>query len=195
MIATKKSIPHQILPSFPTKILENISVQIHVNNRPIRLTAAFNPRFTAHFLNDINKITNSDADYFILGDLNALHTSWHCLRNNSAGNSLYGHQLQNDYYIYTPNSFTRFGQRTTYVQPSVVDILLTNSALNLSPNLTHLGILPSDHVSFSFEIFGMFEERVYRIPLYNRANWNAIREWVDLELPSIDSKTLTHDNI
>lgn len=195
LIAIKYSIPHQLISSYSTTVLENVSLKLQINNRPVRFTAAYNPRFSSSFLNDIKKITTDDGDFFIFGDLNALHTSWHCIRNNSAGNCLYNHQLQSNFYIHAPNSFTRFGQRTSFVQPSVVDILLTNSSLQISNIRSHPGILPSDHVPISCDIFGSVEENIIKIPQYNRANWDEIRNWVDCKLECLHSVEITTNNI
>ena len=52
-------------------------------------------------------------DYFIFGDLNARHTSWNCMQNNTAGIALFKHQLSSNYYIYFTSSFTRFSQNVT----------------------------------------------------------------------------------
>ena len=94
-------------------------------------------------------IIRSSNDYFIFGDHNARHTSWNCSTNNTAGDSLYLHQSNSQYYIFSPHSFTRFGQSANPTQPSVLD-LLTNSNLYFSQLETHQELFNSDHTPITY---------------------------------------------
>ena len=146
MIAIKNTIPHERISKYPIAKVENLSVIVNINNRPIRFTSVYCPNYTNDFINDINILTTAKNDYFIFGDLNAQHTSWNCFQNNTAGNKLFNHQISSHYYIYSPNSFTRFGQTSSPTPPSVVDLLLTNSNLDFSQLEIHPEILNSDHI-------------------------------------------------
>lgn len=197
LIGIKKSIPHQFISSIPTINIENVSIIIFINNRPIRFTSAYSPKYNNSFINDINLITDQISEYFVFGDLNARHTSWNCPNNNTAGNMLYNHQLNSNYYIHYPHSFTRFGQRSSYTQPSVIDLLLTNSNLNISSIDTHPGLLHSDHVPITCQIYGSITETTKLIPMYNRANWREINVFVDTEIQrnNLLSVSLNETNI
>lgn len=197
LIAIKASIPHQLIPNIATASIENVSIAILVNNRPIRLTSAYCPQYTKTFVDDINKITSSSSEFFVFGDFNAHHTSWNCVKDNTAGRKLYSHQLISGYYIHSSNSFTRFGQRSTHTQPSVVDLLLTNSSLNVSPLETHPGLLNSDHVPITCQIYGSYMETKTLITLYNKANWTEISKWVDKEFRknNLPAAIITESNI
>ena len=81
--------------------------------------------------------------------------------------------MSSHYYIYSPNSFTRFGQTSSPPRPSVVD-LLTNSNLVFSQQETHPEILNSDHMPITCTIFGSLIENCIKIPLYGKANWKEI---------------------
>ena len=118
LIAIKKSIPHERISKFPTAKVENVSIIVTINNRPIRFTSVYCANYTNDFLNDLNILTTATTDYFIFGDLNAHHTNWNCFRNNTAGNKLFNHQMSSHYYIYSPNSFTCFGQTSRPTRPS-----------------------------------------------------------------------------
>lgn len=78
MIGIKRNIPHQRITKFATKTIENVSIEINVNNLPLRITSAYCPKFTNHFYNDLEIITTTGTDFFIFGDFNAHHTNWHC---------------------------------------------------------------------------------------------------------------------
>lgn len=88
-------------------------------------------------------------------------------------------QIASNYFIYYRSSFTRFGENFTPVQPSVVDIVITNTSLHLSPIETHPEMLYSDHVPISCHIFGSSIINVSEIPQYKSADWNSIKRWVD----------------
>ena len=140
----KKSIPHEPISKYPTAKVENVSIIVTINKR---FTSVYCANYTNNFLNDLNILTTATTDYIIFGDLNAHHTNWNCFRNNTAGMmiELFNHQMSSHYYIYSPNSFTRFGQTSSPTPPSVVDLLLTNSNLDLSQRETHPEILNSDY--------------------------------------------------
>lgn len=197
LIAIKNTIQHQYVSTISTANIENVSIIIYINNRPIRFTSAYCPRYSSSFIDDINKITSTTSEFFIFGDFNAHHTSWNCQGNNTAGRKLYSHQLSSSYYIHSSSTFTRFGQRSTTTQASVIDLLLTNSTLNISRIETHPGLLNSDHVPVTCQIYGSIVQRKALVPLYHLANWKAINKWVDNEIRrnSLSSAIITESNI
>lgn len=65
-ICIKKSIKHKLLTPANTSVIENISIQLSINNRPIMLTCAYSP-----FTSDINKFTPTNREFILIGDLNA----------------------------------------------------------------------------------------------------------------------------
>lgn len=195
LIAIRNSIPHKRILKFPTTKIENVSISVEINGRPIRFTSAYNPKNTPKLWDDLSKITNSYSDFFIFGDFNAHHTTWNCFNNNSAGTCLYNHQVQSNYYVCFPNDFTRFGQGAQPTRPSVIDILLTNSTLNMSSIETLPGLLNSDHVPIVCEIFGSVMEHKMLVPLYHLANWNSINNWVDNKIRCLEDVNISALNI
>ena len=117
-------------------------------------------------MNDLNKLTTGSMDYFIYEDLNARHTSWNCMQNNTAGIALFNHQLNFNYYIYSTSSFTRFSQNETPTQQSVIDIILSNFSLQISSLIAHPGTPNSDHSPISCGIHGSMLKHIQQIPLY-----------------------------
>lgn len=197
LIAIKNSIPHQHIPMFPTSTLENISVVININKRPVRLTSAYCPKYTRNFINDMDKITNTTDEFFIFGDFNAHHQNWNCHCSNTAGKTLYNHQLNSNYYIHSPNDFTRFTQRQSPQLPSVVDLLLTNSGLQISQLETHPNLLKSDHMPMTCRIFGPLNVRSMEIPQYHKANWSSIKQFVSEAIihSNLDNAVITQENV
>lgn len=85
-IAIKHAISHTRLPNYKTTSIENLSVAVNINGRNIAFTSAYNPKYHGSFENDIKKITPTNKEFFVFGDLNANSTAWNCVRNNPAGN-------------------------------------------------------------------------------------------------------------
>lgn len=195
LIAIRNSIPHHQIAKLNTSTIENVSIVVKVNGRPIRFTSAYNPKNTPNFSNDLTKITDSTHQFFILGDFNARHITWNNYTNNTAGICLYNHQIQGNYYIYYPDEFTRFGQGSQPIRPSTIDIILTNSTLNMSPIETHPGFFNSDHVPIICEIYGSVTENKILVPMYKLANWNSITNWVDSKISSLEGNTILDLNI
>ena len=70
-------------------------------NSKVKFISAYCPRYTPDFIRDLDLMTSTDDDFFILGDLNAHHLSWNCAKYDAAGNLLFNHQNNNNnYYIY-----------------------------------------------------------------------------------------------
>lgn len=99
-IAIRNNIQHKVCSPVNTHIIENISIEITINNTPVRITSAYAPRASQHFANDIELLKPDNIQYMIFGDLNAKHVSWNCRSNNSAGISLFSLQQNNDFSIY-----------------------------------------------------------------------------------------------
>lgn len=197
LIAILKTIEHTIIPRYSTIDIENISILVKINGRQTIFTAAYSPHYTNQFRNDISILTNTANDFFVFGDLNAQHKSWNCTSNNQAGNVLYRLQIHSNFYVYFPPMHTRFGQNSHQVQPSTVDVLLSNSSLPISTLRTWPNELTSDHVPVSFHIFGAVICKDIKIKLYNQANWSHIRTWVENEVTNrnIASANITIQNI
>lgn len=127
-------------------------------------------KYTNSFVNNLDIMTRETSDFLFLM-INAHHTSWNCQQNNIARNSLYNHQLNSDYYDYTPDSFTRFGQSALHTQPSVVDIILSNYSLHISEVNTYPELLNSYHIPITCKIHGSIIETMPFVLLSGKANW------------------------
>lgn len=186
-IAVRSSIKHKLQKSFETKLFENLRLSITINNREIIFVAAYCPKYTADFLYDLNKITSTTTEYFILGDFNAHHPSWNCPGTNSAGRVLFNHQLASNYYIYFPLDSTRIPQNLVYRRPSTIDLLLTNSSASFTDLETHPFVLNSDHIPISFYINEQVTENITFLPDYNRADWVLFRRALEVRMNTTPS--------
>lgn len=188
LIAVRKGIKHKLISSQTAKIIEYISISVNINGRDIILSSAYNPHFTNHFENDLKLITSIGPDFFIFGDFNAHHTFWNCSSRNSAGNILFKHCLNSNYHIHHPSSHTRFSQNLLAVQPSTVDLLLSNISIPISSLETHPDVLNSDHVPVTCFVYGDVVFKPHSVPLYNLTNWNSIRDWVVDQIESLNRR-------
>jgi exonuclease III len=103
-ILVRPNLPHSLLPSFQTKVLECIGISVSLPTGSIHFISTCRPvgRSNAedirNFTSDIQLLTSSRTSFFICGDLYARHSSWGCARANSAGNALF--ECNGDFAIY-----------------------------------------------------------------------------------------------
>lgn len=184
-IAIKHGLVHNLLPICPTNSVENISICMNLNNKNIIFTSAYCSKYSIHFSSDIHTLTSCCNDeYFIFGDLNARHTSWNNLNNNTAGDRLYQLQNNSNFFIYHPLSPTYFSFSGL---GSTLDILLSNSNSEIS-DLIPLIELDSDHYpvlcSIKFKSILRFDNHIFN---FKAANWDNFRSYID------DKINLIHD--
>lgn len=182
LIAIKNCIKHKLLNSDKTSLIENLSISVQLNGRSILITSAYSPKYSNQFKTDINILTSKPNDFFIFGDLNVQHMTWNCSSSNAAGNALYNHQNQSNYYVYHSQNHTRFSQTTLRSSPSTIDILLSNYSLPFTNLETHPNVLSSDHVPITCYINGNTEDVSHKIPHYHLANWSEIKRMVKHEI-------------
>lgn len=89
VVAIRSNLKHQLENSFPTKAVENICVSVEIRNKKVLFISAYCPKYTADFKADLDLLTSTRGDFFILGDLNAHHTSWNCADSDRAGKTLF----------------------------------------------------------------------------------------------------------
>lgn len=189
LIAIRESIKHMLLPVEQTVDTEALSISIVINGRTTIMTAAYTPYYTSNFKNDLQLLTNRRNDFFVFGDFNALHSTWNCQVDNSAGKVLFDQQNRSGFYIYhTPNP-TRFSQTLLPAPPSTIDLLLSNSSLTFSNLETHPNSLSSDHVPITCHIYGSVQCESKRFPLYHLADWISIRKWVESQVSTLNTTT------
>lgn len=180
-IAVKYQINHKLLPAYETKIIENVSVSVTVDNRSIVLTSAYCPKYHKSFEIDVKKLTPSSKEFLVFGDFNARHSAWNCVRNNTAGNVLYNLNLRSHFFIHHPDSPTHYPH--SGATPSTIDILLSSSALYISPLSSHDSQLMSDHAPVSCEVdANVIEKTVHKSPDYKRANWKMYEDYLNLSI-------------
>lgn len=192
-IAVKNNLKVKSYPNYTTKGIENVSVELIMENRSLVLTSVYCPKFDDKFKDDIIKITPTNREYIICGDLNAKHLSWNCAKANTAGNVLYNLQLRSTFFIHYPSGPTRYPQ-SSRGNPTTIDLMLTNSNLHISPLLAHDNILPSDHcpVTFSIEAQARMESTT-KLDLKN-ADWNQFKLTIENHLANINVNNLSTTN-
>lgn len=177
-IAVKNSVKHSLLPPYNTKKIENISVSVNINRRNVIFTSAYSPKYYNSFESDIKKLTPFNKEFIVFGDFNARSTAWNCNRNNKAGNILYNLQLRSNLFICHPPMPTHYPHSGT--TPSTIDIMLSNSALFISPLTAHVDQLKSDHAPVTcFIDADTVDKTISKKPDYRRANWTNYEEYLN----------------
>lgn len=182
-IAVRNNIQHKLCAETNTNFIENISIELPINNKQTRITAAYSPRSSPHFTNNIKLLTSSNKQYLLFGDFNAKHSSWNCRSNNASGNSFSTLKQSNDFMIYHTDSHTHFphsGQT-----PPTLDLLVSNvnSAFDL---VTHQNQMNSDH-SPLICICGQTERAEHKLFDYCKANWRKYSSIIEQQINTIAS--------
>ena len=186
LIAIKSSIKHFAEKRVPTVGIENIAITVTFNNKNIQFISAYNPRYSQDFKLDLDKLTSISMEYFLFGDLNSHHQSWNCFTSNAAGNILFNHQLNSNYFIHFPSTPTRYTQTRNDHQPSTVDLILSNCSFILQDVVTHDGFVNSDHLPITCKVYGNVQyENNKNHRNYTTADWPSIKRWIDNEVSSV----------
>lgn len=178
-MAIRKTLQHKFCSPLHTNYIENIAIEIIINNSPTRIIAAYCPKQSTYFENDIQLLTSASNQFMIFGDFNAKHRSWNCSKNNKSGNQLYALQHTSNFLIYNSPEHTHHphsGQT-----PSTIDIVLAN--VNFTFQLsTRAGQLFSDHEPVVCEIDENRQQIASKTFDYKKADWNKFRRLIDLKL-------------
>jgi Endonuclease-reverse transcriptase len=182
-ILVRKNLPHSLLSSFQTKVLECIRISVSSPTGEIHFISTYRPGGRSYaedirnFRSDIQLLTSSRTSFFICGDLNARHSSWGFASANSAGNALF--ECDGDFAIYYPPSPTRIPLNRMQ-SPSTLDIVLSNGLYELDYLSTRTE-LSSDHLPVLFEVTSDSRREVptHHIFNYKHADWNQFKLILD----------------
>jgi Reverse transcriptase (RNA-dependent DNA polymerase)/Endonuclease-reverse transcriptase len=178
-IFVRRSLKHNLLPSFNTEVIETIGINVSTSRGDISFVSCYfpgsnNSRILRSFRNDLDILQSIPGNYVLAGDFNARHQHWGCIRANRAGPVLFDQMLRSDFSIYFPNSPTYFPSQDGYT-PSVLDLVLTNGLREIL-NIETVDALNSDHVPVFFEVgCDVLTTPVHHVPCYKNADWNYFR--------------------
>lgn len=178
-IAIRNNIAHKICSPANTSHIENMSIEVKINNIPTRIIVAYSPKFSIHFMNDIQKLTAINAQYMIFGDFNAKHQSWNCNSINKAGNALFDMQQASNFVIHYPHEHTHFPHSGQ--SPSTIDLAIAN--VNFTFDLfTHIDQMSSDHAPVICNVLGTSTVTSRKIFDYSKADWKKYRQIIESRL-------------
>lgn len=185
LIAVRKGLKYDQL-NISTKVIEATGISISTTNNQIHIIAAYFPggRRCANwslFRRDIRTLTDRTGPFFVVGDFNARHRHWNCVKSNTAGNLLCQEASRLGFYINYPDSPTFIP--TGRGKPSTLDIVLSNNLVDMTKPVSH-NELSSDHLPVTFEIKPSSdpEPAVDTIRCYARANWIAFQRIINAKL-------------
>lgn len=184
-IVIKRSISHSLLPSFNTRIIDCIGINIKTNTNSINIISSYfsgsdlSREAMIDFKHDIQILTQSNDSYLICGDFNAKHRFWNCIRGNRAGAIIYELLTNGQFTISYPPEPTHYPTQRRY-KPSTIDIVLTNGRHNITqPSVATPGLF-SDHqpIEFYLQCDNIRHVPSHFIPCYKKANWNLYRQFL-----------------
>lgn len=186
LIAVRKGLVFKQL-NISTKIIEATGVTISTTgNNEICIIAAYFPGTRrgsewSQFRREIRSLVTQNSPYFVIGDLNARHRSWNCVKNNKAGTILCQEASHSGFNINFPDSptFIPAGRGS----PSTLDIVLSNNLVNMSKPIVH-NELSSDHLPVTFEISLSADPvaNTATVRCYARADWLAFQRLINTKL-------------
>lgn len=185
-VIVRKGIKHRLTNGANTKCIENLSIEVMIRNSTIIITSAYYPpKYHTTFSEDIKKCLNQNKEFFIFGDLNAKHSAWNCVKNNRAGTDL--NNLQqispiNIFHTPTPTHFPFSGHT-----PSTIDLLITNTSLNISEFYTTHELV-SDHQAIICEIDMQAVFIPRQVLDFEKANWVKFQELIEQGLNNINAQ-------
>jgi hypothetical protein len=143
-ILVRQELPHTLVSSFKTKILECIGISVASVCGPIEFISAYRPggwctpEDISKFRDDFLQLTSSRSSF-----LNARHSSWKCSRANQAGKALF--ECDGPFAVQYPPTHTRILLSWSQ-NPSTLDIILKNGFHDVE-NICTRTALSSDHLS------------------------------------------------
>lgn len=192
----KRGIVFRHLSIPPTKVIEALGLEVKLGNQYIPLINIYNPPDCgiADFRHDIGVLTNYISSLLIVGDFNARHTFWGCLRANSIGNSLYDFMQSHNLLIHFPPTSSYIPEDATK-RPSTLDFALTNGMIQISDLRVDDEFNISDHRPVHFTIGDEPEtfDPTTTYKDYKRADWAVFKEYlntnVSIPMNGIDAFT------
>lgn len=176
-IALRNNINCRLLPSFKTKTIEAIGVEVSTSVGPITIIAAYCPKQAPQldFRNDLSKLTRRQGRFIIAGDLNAKHEAWGNACRNRNGIVVQKELDEGLYTMLSPDSPTRLSSTGSH---AIIDIFLTNMATNIDQPVV-INELSSDHYPVVTEVGSSVLRHPTTKRNYHQANWQQFRQQVD----------------
>jgi Endonuclease-reverse transcriptase len=175
-ILVRKGIRHPLLPTFKTKLIEALGIELHTETSNITLISAYLPggasrqQISNHYLNDLRLLLNRPENYFICGDLNSKHRLLNCSRANNAGILLFDELSRSDFLIFHPPSPT-YCPLSTRKSHTTLDLVITNGRHDMTQPVCEQAFM-SDHLPVIFEIkTSVSTIQLGSIPNYKNATW------------------------
>lgn len=185
-IIIHKSIQHKLLPCPNTRVIEALSVEFLVNERPLVITSIYfpgsgSPEILQSFRNEICLLANAWSEHIVTGDFNSRNEYWGCTSSNQAGTILYNEMNRGQFFIYHPDSPTHFPENGG--NPSTLEIFLVKGSF-IPTNIVTDVSLPSDHVPVLCSIVGSMADRESSslVRNYESANWTQFASLVSQKI-------------
>jgi exonuclease III len=106
-IIISSKIKHYLLPTNQTPTIQATNIQLTLNHIPIKISSVYIPPYPAINSKQLEDFFKSLGQKFIIGgDLNAKHSQWGCISDNSRGKILQKTINNNNYTHISPNGPT-----------------------------------------------------------------------------------------
>ena len=125
-------------------------------------------------VNELSKLFDASEKVLVMGDLNAKHSEWNCMRANQSGKMLHKFLSKQTYAMIVPDRHTHYPYNSNLA--STIDLAIVKNVNNCGA-LESLNELDSDHSPLLLELFSrdLKEECDKTFYNYKNANWKKFR--------------------
>lgn len=192
-ILVKRDITHRQIQINDLINLEAVAVEVSMGmGQVVVFVSAYQSPSKSLLVSDLDRVFNLAPNIVTLGDLNAQHHAWNCLRTNYKGNLLIGYCLRQNVEILYPYQHTRVPTRAGD-RPSTIDIILSKNVTNICTPVA-IPSLSSDHNPVISIISKTIPVRPpLRVYQYNKANWKKFRVLIDEQITANQRLQTTKD--
>lgn len=187
-------ISYSVIDCPRTSLIECIGIRIN-STRPFNIFNIYcaggsknTNLINSNFIPELSAICNinNNIPFFVIGDFNAKHRSWNCIKANRSGTLLNNFIENSNLILNHPNTHT-YSPVSSKINRSTIDLMVTNGYMDPG-TLTTIETLTSDHfpVTFKLQTLVHITPKI-KSPDYSRAQWDKFRASLENFLrPSFD---------
>ena len=182
LLIIHKSIVFNVIDLPQTDLFECLALKIKTNNnRSFLLVLVYcqgsQQLINSNFQHELSLLCSHSEQFVLMGDFNARHTSWNCLRSNKAGKILKNFIDSSPFYLCHPDEPT-YNPISSLMAPSTIDLIVTDGSLNID-QLEVINQFTSDHYPIRFNILNDPSTRSPKtLNNYKLANWDLFRSTI-----------------
>ena len=175
-LAVAREVPHRVAIDF--KSFNNlIAVDVFNTNKKYTVAVMYSPPSEEVPIDLLNRLHRYNQNLILIGDLNARHTNWHDVINNSSGRRLADWiEKQPNLKIFNPS------QSTSLRSQAVIDLIIAPSHVSSDLAVVHQKMGVSDHYPMHWCLSSFKSTTVAPLTAkWKKVDWNVVNCILDLK--------------